>query len=226
MQTDNSSKMNVRPTSTSPQNSCHDNPYRVVNVNDRDIYFNGGVTSDSMMDLVKELKHCERKRLIALKAVKRELKTARDKLKPEDIDHVDIGKISPQPINLHINSDGGSVFDVFFAVDEIKNLKVPVHTIVSGMAASAATILSCAGTKRYITKHAHMLIHEIRSGCWGKKSEIEEHFENTTKLSKLLLEYYKDATHMTTEDLAEILKHDYYWDAAQCLEKGLVDEIM
>jgi ATP-dependent protease ClpP protease subunit len=71
-----------------------------------------------------------------------------------------------------------------------------------------------------------MLIHEIRSGCWGKKSEIDEHFENMSQLSKLLIDYYKDHTKMNEDDLKEILKHDYYWDARTCVEKGLVDEIM
>ncbi len=216
----------VMGTKSKETNFFGDEKYRVVNVNDRDIYFTGAVNSDSMLDLVKELKHCERKSINALKVVKREMNAAKDKLKEEDSQYVSIGEITATPINLHINSGGGSVFDVLFAIDEIKNLKVPVHTIVSGMAASAGTVLSCAGTKRFITKNAHMLIHEIRSGFWGKKSEIDEHFENTSQLSKLLIDYYKDHTKMTEDDLKEILKHDYYWDAQKCLEKGLVDEIM
>lgn len=199
---------------------------RVVNVDDRDIYFSGYVGPDSMMDLVKELKNCERKSIKALKSVKREMDAAKEKLKEEDTQFISFGSIEPAPINLHINSGGGSVFDVLFAIDQIKNLKVPVHTIVCGMAASAATILSCAGEKRYITKNAHMLIHEIRSGFWGKKSEIDEHFENTSNLSQLIMDYYKEHTKMDEEDLKEILKHDYYWDAQTCLEKGLVDGIL
>ncbi len=213
-------------TKSKETNFFGDERFRVVNVEDRDIYFNGVVNADSMLDLVRELKHCERKRIKALKTVKREMKAAKDKLKEEDLQHISFSSIEPQPIILHINSGGGSVFDVLFAIDEIKNLKIPVHTVVSGMAASAATILSCAGTKRFITKNAHMLIHEIRSGCWGKKSEIDEHFENMSQLSKLLIDYYKDHTKMDEDDLKEILKHDYYWDARTCVEKGLVDEIL
>ena len=136
------------------------------------------------------------------------------------------GEVAAIPIKLHINSGGGSVFDALFAIDEIRSIDLQSHTIVCGMAASAATLLSCAGTKRFIMKNAYMLIHEIRSGCWGKKSDIEEHFENMSRLSKLLIDYYKENTKMTEDDLKEILKHDYYWDAKTCLEKGLVNEIL
>ncbi len=78
----------------------------------------------------------------------------------------------PKPIELTINSTGGSVYDAFFAIDAIKNLKIDVHTIASGYCASAATLLSLSGKKRFITKNTNMLIHEIRSGFWGKKQVL------------------------------------------------------
>jgi ATP-dependent protease ClpP protease subunit len=107
-------------TKSKETNFFGDEKFRVVNVDDRDIYFNGVINADSMLDLVRELKHCERKRIKALKVVKREMKAAKDKLKEEDLQHISFSSIEPQPIILHINSGGGSVFDVLFAIDEIK----------------------------------------------------------------------------------------------------------
>ena len=63
---------------------------------------------------------------------------------------------SPPPIKLHINSYGGSVFAGLSAVDYIINSKVPVHTIIDGCAASAATLMSCVAEKRYMHRHACM----------------------------------------------------------------------
>ena len=68
------------------------------------------------------------------------------------------------PLRLHINSYGGSLLDCFSTVDYIRNSKVPVHTIVEGSAASAATIISVVGHKRFIHKHSYMLIHQLSTG--------------------------------------------------------------
>lgn len=72
------------------------------------------------------------------------------------------------PIYLHINSFGGSLYDAYAAVDTIKNLRVPVYSIIEGCAASAGTIISVVCTKRFIGKNAHMLIHQLSSSMWGK----------------------------------------------------------
>ena len=86
--------------------------------------------------------------------------------------------IDPIPIKLHIQSDGGEVFAAFSAVDTIQKCKVPVETIIEGCAASAATIISVAGSRRFITPYSHMLIHQISSGFWGKMHEFEDEMKN------------------------------------------------
>jgi ATP-dependent Clp protease protease subunit len=99
-------------------------------------------------------------------------KTKQIKRKFDDIDKdCVIFSIKPKPIKLYITSNGGLVYQVFMAIDTIMNMKVPVHTICKGLVASAGTLLSLAGRKRYITENSYMLIHQIRSGMTGKFSE-------------------------------------------------------
>lgn len=133
--------------------------------------------------------------------------------------------IDPIPIKLHIQSDGGEVFSAFSAVDTIKNCKVPVHTYIEGCAASAATIISVAGHKRYITRNSHMLIHQISSGFWGKMTEIEDEMKNLTLLTKFVMNIYKENTNLTVKQMKEIFKKDLWMPAEECLKMGLVDEI-
>jgi len=129
------------------------------------------------------------------------------------------------PIYLHINSYGGSVFDALSIIDTIKNCNVPVYSIIEGCAASAATLISVVCEKRYITKNSYMLIHELRSGIWGKYSEIEEEYENLTSLMETLFAIYKENTNIKNEKtLKNLLKKDSWWNAEVCLKKGLVDE--
>ena len=125
------------------------------------------------------------------------------------------------PIYLHINSYGGSVFDALSIIDTIQNCNVPVYSIIEGCAASAATLISVVCNKRYITKNSYMLIHELRSGIWGKYSEIEEEYENLTSLMDTLFSIYQENTNIKNQKtLKNLLKKDSWWNSEICLKKG------
>ena len=128
------------------------------------------------------------------------------------------------PIYLHINSFGGSVFDALTAIDVIQSCKVPIHTIIEGATASAGTLISVVGKKRYMRPNAYMLIHQLSSGCWGKMSEIEDDFQNNKVLMEKIMNIYKEHADIPKKQLSEILKHDLWWDLDQCKKCGLVDE--
>jgi ATP-dependent protease ClpP protease subunit len=134
--------------------------------------------------------------------------------------------IPPPPIRLHITSYGGSVHAALSAIDCIEESKVPVHTIIDGYAASAATMISVCGAKRYIKKNASMLIHQLRAGTWGKMSDIEDEYINLQKTHELIKKIYINKTRLKKSNIAKILKHDLDWDADECLANGLVDEIL
>ena len=134
---------------------------------------------------------------------------------------------SPVPnIYLHIQSFGGSVFSAFSTIDYILNSTSPVHSVVEGCAASAATLMSVVAEKRYINEHSYMLIHQLSSGVWGKYEEIKDDVKNCDRLMKMIKEIYVKYTKIPKKKLEGILKHDLWFDAEQCLEYGLVDEII
>lgn len=133
----------------------------------------------------------------------------------------------PTPeIKLHINSPGGSLFDGLAAVDYVRRSKAPVHSIIEGMAASAATLISVMAHKRSINKHSYMLIHQLSSGAIGKFEELMDDMENNKALMKAIKEIYLARTKIPENLLKEILKKDIYFDAKQCLKYGLVDQIL
>lgn len=130
------------------------------------------------------------------------------------------------PIQLYINSEGGEVFSAFSAVDRIKSSPVPIHSYVEGFCASAATLLSVCAHKRYIRENGFMLIHQVRSGMWGTFAEFEDEMQNLEIIMKYIKQIYRQNTKIPESELDEILKHDTYFDAQQCLNYGLVDEIV
>ena len=132
----------------------------------------------------------------------------------------------PADIYLHIQSYGGSIFAGMAGMDEIIKSIVPVHTMIDGCCASAATFLSVCGKKRFINRHAYMLIHQLSSFMWGKYEEFKDEMQNLDKIMVMIKKVYGEYTKIPTEKLEEILKHDLWFDADQCLEYGLVDEII
>ena len=101
-----------------------------------------------------------------------------------------LGMAEVAPINLYINSYGGSVFAGFSSVDHIINCKVPVHSIVDGCAASAATIMSVVADHRMMQKHSFMLIHQLSAGSWGKFEDLKDDMTNNELLMKTIKEIY------------------------------------
>jgi len=129
------------------------------------------------------------------------------------------------PIYLHINSYGGCIFSALNAIDYIEASTVPVYTIIEGSTASAGTLMSVCGKKRFIRPNAHMLIHQLSSECWGKMSELEDEFSNLKAIMTKLKSIYKDHTTIPKNELKRLLKHDLWLNSDQCLEYGLVDDV-
>ena len=138
-----------------------------------------------------------------------------------------VESIKPKPLFLHINSPGGCVHSSFALYDFIieYNKFVPVHTIVEGLAASAATIISCAGAYRYITPNSFMLIHQLSTFMGGNFEQLKDEFGNCQKIMDKIINIYTKHGNINKKKLPDILKHDIIWDADECIKQGIVDEI-
>ncbi len=132
----------------------------------------------------------------------------------------------PANIYLHIQSYGGSIFAGMAGMDEIIKSVVPVYTMIDGCCASAATFLSVCGKKRFINRHAYMLIHQLSSFMWGKYEDFKDEIQNLDKIMAMIKQVYKEYTKIPMSKLDEILKHDLWFNSDECLEYGLVDEII
>lgn len=170
---------------------------------DNHVYFYSEVSRESIFDLNMLLKEVEEENIITANKL----------------------NIDPIPIYLHINSYGGSVFAGFAAIDMIVSCKVPVYTIIEGCAASAATMMSIVGAKRFIRPNSYMLVHQLSSGCWGKMNEIEDEYENLKELMKNIKRIYEQYAKIPKKDLTDVLKHDLWWNPEKCMSYGLVDEL-
>lgn len=135
-----------------------------------------------------------------------------------------VKRIKPNPLYLHITSYGGDLLACFRAIDAIQRSRVPVYTIIEGHAASAATLMSVVGKKRYMTPTSYMLIHQLSSGAMGKFWEIKDDYKNCKMWMEKIYQIYTKNTNMTREQLEKYLSHDSWWDVDKCLETGLIDD--
>lgn len=128
-------------------------------------------------------------------------------------------------INLHIQSHGGSAVSSFYVSDFMKHKNV--NTYIDGMAASAASIISVSGKKRFMSKHSFMLIHQpsIELG-YMKYRIIEDEKYNLEKMLETLLDIYEDCSLLDRTQLKKIIFNEKYLTAQECLRYGLVDQII
>lgn len=131
------------------------------------------------------------------------------------------------PLTIHICSEGGSAYHGLGLADKIAKLSVPTVSIVEGYVASAATFLSMVADKRLITPNSQMLIHQFSTWYnYGTYENQKDSLENSDKLFKILMNFYKKYSNMKTREIRKLLKRDLFLTAEECLEKGLVDEIL
>jgi ATP-dependent protease ClpP protease subunit len=132
----------------------------------------------------------------------------------------------PPRIEVHICSEGGDIFSAIASVDKIINNSVPVDTYCEGIVASAATLISSIGHRRFITKSSCMLVHQVSSGLWGNYTQFKDEIKNLELLMELIKGVYLKRTKFNCTELEELLNHDLCLNSKQCLEYGLVDEIL
>jgi ATP-dependent Clp protease protease subunit len=134
----------------------------------------------------------------------------------------------PEPpiIEIHLCSDGGDMFAAMASVDKITDNPVPIYTYCEGLVASAATLLSASGHKRYITKSSCMLVHQVSSGLWGNYMEFQDEIKNLELIMNMIKGVYLKKTKFNNQELENLLSHDLYLNAEKCVEYGLVDAII
>jgi len=183
-------------------------PKLTVETTGNHIYFYAGVDSDRVLNLIKNI---------------RDLDTA---LRNEQLSRSMKEALPATPIWLHVQSGGGDLFAGFGFADQISMIKTPIYSIVEGYCASAASLITLACTKRYILPNAFMMIHQLRSFMWGKYEEFKDEVKLQDMLMDQMVEFYTKHTRISSGDVRELLKRDSWFNATQCIERGLVDGIL
>ena len=131
-------------------------------------------------------------------------------------------------VHLYIHSPGGIISAGLAIYDTMQLVRPDVSTICVGMSASMATVLLCGGAKgkRYALPNSTIHMHQARGGASGQASDIEIAAREILRNQDILRGILSQATGQTSEKIARDTDRDYYLNAEQAKEYGLVDEVL
>jgi len=140
------------------------------------------------------------------------------------LDSADPGK----DIQIYFNSPGGSVHAGLGIYDTMQFISSDVSTICTGMAASMAAVLLCAGTKgkRSALKHSRVMIHQPMGGAQGQASDIEITTREIVKLKKELYTIIADHSGKPFKEVEKDSDRDYWMTSEEALKYGMIDEVL
>ncbi|BDW92952.1 MULTISPECIES: ATP-dependent Clp endopeptidase proteolytic subunit ClpP [Flagellimonas] len=131
-------------------------------------------------------------------------------------------------IQIYINSPGGSVYAGLGIYDTMQFIKPDVATICTGIAASMAAVLLCAGQegKRSGLPHSRVMIHQPLSGAQGQASDIEIAAQEVLKIKDELYEIISKHSGQSFDKVYEDSDRDFWMKAPEAKAYGMIDEIL
>lgn len=131
-------------------------------------------------------------------------------------------------IQIYLNSPGGSVYAGLGIYDTMQYIQPDVATICTGMAASMAAVLMCAGEKgkRTALKHSRVMIHQPLGGVEGQASDIEIEAREYQKIKKELYEIIALHSGQPYEKIWQDSDRNYWMTAQEAKDYGMIDEVL
>jgi ATP-dependent Clp protease, protease subunit len=131
-------------------------------------------------------------------------------------------------IQMYINSPGGQIYAGLAIYDTMQMIPNRISTVAVGVTASFGTVLLAAGSKghRYALPHATIHMHQPLGGAQGQATDIEIQAREILRLKARLTEIMAKSSGKTLAEIEHDTERDFYLDAQQAVEYGLVDKVL
>jgi ATP-dependent Clp protease protease subunit len=131
-------------------------------------------------------------------------------------------------IAFYINSPGGVVTSGLAIYDTMQYIRSPVSTVCIGQAASAGSLLLCAGAKgkRFSLPNSRIMIHQPSGGAQGQATDIEIQAREILQLRQRLNEMYVRHTGQSLDVIQTAVERDKFMSPEEAKAFGLIDEVM
>ena len=130
------------------------------------------------------------------------------------------------PLDVNINSNGGAVSSAIAIKAMLEKHPKAVTIYVSGLAASAATLITSAvNAKCVMQKGSLMMVHDPRSCMFGPPSQIKKNLEALEKCAQSMRDVYCTKTGKSKEEIAKIMEEETWMTAEEAVNLGFADEV-
>lgn len=129
------------------------------------------------------------------------------------------------PLDVHINSGGGDVFQGLAIGEAIRSHKGRVTTIVDGIAASIASVIAQAGQQRVMAPGAMLMIHDAFGTCLGNAAEMSKMADTLDKVSGNIAAVYASRAGRSADYWRGQMQSETWYTAEEAVEAGLADRV-
>ncbi len=137
-----------------------------------------------------------------------------------------LADLDVENINVYINSNGGVVDTAIAINNALRRHKAKVTVNIDGIAASAATLITCAGDTVRMPKNALFMIHNPSTIAMGDSEEMRKKADVLEKYKNSITETYLQKVNIDKEKLSELMDNESWLSAEEALEYGFIDEII
>lgn len=130
------------------------------------------------------------------------------------------------PIDLRLNSPGGSVFDAVAIYNALQRHDGTITVWIDGVAASAASYVAMAGDEIVMPENAFLMIHDPSGLVMGTAADMREMADTMDKIAGGMVRGYATRSGRTEEEIAALMAAETWFDAEAALEAGLATRMI
>lgn len=151
-----------------------------------------------------------------------------DEITPESLHEMlyNRGSDAQEDLRIILNSYGGSCNAAVRMFDDLRAYPGNVHIVISGTAASAATVLATAADRLEMTPGSLWMIHDPSIMAWGNERDLEEAIRLLRACKESILNVYSGRCRKTRDEISAMMRDTTWMDASAALQDGFIDGIV
>lgn len=134
--------------------------------------------------------------------------------------------IGPRPVEVHINSFGGDMFEGIAVYNTLREHPHNVTIKVMGIAASAASIITMAGDTVEIGAGSFIMIHNCSVMAGGNRHDFAEMSAFLEPFDQAMADVYAERTGLDAKAISTMMDSETYMSGSVAIEKGFADALM